>query len=84
MALSPERNSQATKLVSSAFGILMSETDRKTLTSVVVLTDSEWDYAPFFRTSENVADLLTEKLQDSPKLATLYKFENDKLFEAMY
>jgi hypothetical protein len=79
-----ERNSQATKPVSLCFWYSHVGNGSETLASVVVLPDSEWDYAPFFRTSEYVADLLTEKLPDYPKLATLYKFENDKLFEAMY
>lgn len=37
-----------------------------------------------FQNNRTCADLLTEKLQDCSKLATLYKFEDDKLLEAMY
>jgi hypothetical protein len=79
-----EMDSEATELVSVCFWYSHVKNGSETLTSVVILPDSEWEYGSFFRTIEYAADLLTEKLQDSSKLATLYKFENDKLLEAMY
>jgi hypothetical protein len=62
----------------------MSKKGSETMIDVVILPDSEWEYASFFRTIEYVVDLLTEKLQDSSKLAILYQIEDDKLPEAMY
>jgi len=79
-----EVDSPATELVSICFWYSHVKYGLETLTSVVVLQDTEWEFGCFFREIEYVADLLSEKLQKSSKLATLYRFVDNKLCEAMY
>ncbi len=79
-----ERLAKKSKMVSVCFWYSHIGSGSTTLTTVVLLTRGDSEYASFFRKIEYVADLLAEQLLLHPPLSTLYKFDEHNLVEALF
>jgi hypothetical protein len=79
-----ERCAKKSKMVSICFWYSHIGSGSTTLTTVVLLTRGDSEYASFFRKIEHVADLLAAQLLERPQLPTLYKFDEHNLVEAMF